>query len=244
MTRPAPSDRRNQEQGAARSVFVPFAVPEIRGEADIRSGMWREIMREGTRLCFCAGTVVPVEGEHLFDLFCIESGRVRVAFDTLEGRQRSVIAFEAGGIFNLACAMAQKEASGQYLCVRDSVVWRVPGRILRDARSMTECPELAAYALHALGTLALTYHTFLTDMLLDEFIVRFCRYLTSLALEHGRSEFPLGVTQDRCAAMLGVHRATLGRAIQQLKREHVLDCFTRKSVCILDMEKLRRMAGM
>ena len=73
MTRPAPSDRRNQEQGAARSVFVPFAVPEIRGEADIRSGMWREIMREGTRLCFCAGTVVPVEGEHLFDLFCIES---------------------------------------------------------------------------------------------------------------------------------------------------------------------------
>lgn len=44
--------------------------------------------------------------------------------------------------------------------------------------------------------------------------------------------------------MLGVHRATLGRAIQQLKREHVLGRFTLKSVCILDMEKLRRMAGM
>lgn len=127
MSRPPAYDRRDREQHAARSVFVPFAVPEIRGEADIRSGMWREIMREGARLFFCAGTVVPVEGEHLFDLFCIESGRVRVAFDTLEGRQRSVIAFEAGGIFNLACAMAQKEASGQYLCVRDSVVWRVPG---------------------------------------------------------------------------------------------------------------------
>lgn len=55
---------------------------------------------------------MPVEGEHLFDLFCIESGRVRVAFDTLEGRQRSVIAFEAGGIFNLACAMAQKKLPG------------------------------------------------------------------------------------------------------------------------------------
>ena len=247
---PAPDnheDGRIQGQASPRTVFMPFAVPEIRGEADTRSGMWREIMREGTRLCFRAGSIVPVEGAHLFDLFCIESGQVRVVFDTLEGRQRTVIAFEAGGIFNLACAAAEKEASGQYQCARDSVVWRVPGRLLHDsggAGGMARCPELAAYALRALGMLALTYHTFLTDMLLDEFIVRFCRYLASLAAEHGKAEFPLGVTQDRCAAMLGVHRATLGRAIQQLKQEGVLDRFTRKSVCILDMEKLRRMAGM
>ncbi len=244
MIWPPVSGRQEREQTAARSVFMPFAVPEIRGESDIRSGMWREIMREGLRLSFHAGNIVPVEGEYLFDLFCIESGQVRVVFDTLEGRQRTVIAFEAGGIFNLACAMAQKEASGQYQCARDSVVWRVPGRLLRDAESMVKCPELAAYALRVLGTLSLTYHTFLTDMLLDEFIVRFCRYLASLAAEHQKAEFPLGVTQDRCAAMLGVHRATLGRAIQQLKQEGVLERFTQRSVRIVDLDRLRAMAGM
>lgn len=55
MNRLPASDRRSQEQNAARSVFVPFAVPELRGETDTHSGMWREIMREGTRLFFRAG---------------------------------------------------------------------------------------------------------------------------------------------------------------------------------------------
>ena len=224
--------------------FTPFAVPVVQGETDENSPVWREIRREGTRLVSRAGTFISISGDHLLDMYCLEKGRVRILFDTLEGRQRALMTFEPGGIFNLACALTQKDASGMYQCVKDSVIWRVPGTVLKDEKAVTACPALAAYALRQMGTVALIHSTFLSDMLMDDFVVRFSRYLLSLAARCESTEFPLGITQDRCAAMLGVHRATLGRAIQYLKKNNVIECFRRGRVCILDLEKLRTLAGM
>ena len=166
---------------------------------------------------------------------------IGVMFLTLCGLCTSVM---WGGIFNLACALTQKDASGQYQCVRNSVIWRVPGTVLKDEAGVTACPALAAYALRQMGTVALIHSTFLSDMLMDDFVIRFCRYLISLATRHGDSEFPLGITQERCAAMLGVHRATLCRAIQYLKKNGVIECFRRGRVHILDPDRLRALAGM
>lgn len=52
----------------------------------------------------------------------------------------------------------------------------------------------------------------------------------------------LGTTQDRLAAMLGVHRATLARAIQRLRREGVLGRMNSRTVEILNPERLRSLA--
>ena len=123
------------------------------------------------------------------------------------------------------------------------MIWRIPGSVLQDARAVAACPALAAYALRQMGTVTLIHSTFLSDMLMDDFSIRFCRYLVSLAQRHDGTEFPLGLTQERCAAMLGVHRATLSRAIQYLKAQGMLESFRRGKVRILDMERLRRMAG-
>ena len=127
--------------------------------------------------------------------------------------------------------------------MEESTVWRIPGAVLRNEQAVTSSPALAAYALRQMGTVALIHSTFLSDMLMDDFSIRFCRYLVSLSVRHGGTEFPLGLTQERCAAMLGVHRATLSRAIQYLKAQGVLENFRRGKVRILDMERLRRMAG-
>lgn len=230
--------------GSSLPGFMPFAVPVVQGETDEHSALWREIRREGTRLVCLAGTYIDISDAHLLDMYCLEKGSVRIVFDTLDGRQRALMTFEPGGIFNLACALTQKDASGQYQCVKDSVIWRVPGTVLKDEKAVMASPALAAYALRQMGTVALIHSTFLSDMLMDDFVVRFCRYLLSLSIRHGGTEFPLGITQDRCAAMLGVHRATLGRAIQHLKQRGIIECFRRGRVCILDTDGLRAMAGM
>lgn len=224
--------------------FMPFAVPVVQGETDASSAVWQEIRREGTRLTFPAGALIEVSGVHLLDMYCLERGSVRIVFDTLEGRQRALMTFEAGGIFNLACALTRKNASGQYQCMKDSVIWRVPGSTLQDERAVMASPALASYALRQMGTVALIHSTFLSDMLMDDFVIRFCRYLVSLATKHGSTEFPLGLTQDRCAAMLGVHRATLCRAVQYLKRQGVIASFRRGNVHILDLDRLLHLAGM
>ena len=94
-----------------------------------------------------------------------------------------------------------------------------------------------------MGKVILIYSTFLSDMLMDDFTVRFSRYLASLVVKNGSCSFPLGITQDRCAEMLGVHRATLGRAIHELKSEGILGSFIRNKVEIRDYEALCRKAG-
>ena len=51
-----------------------------------------------------------------------------------------------------------------------------------------------------------------------------------------------GMTQEQLASVFGVHRATLARAIQHLKQEAIIACFTCRRVEIIDMERLRHMA--
>lgn len=108
--------------------------------------------------------------------------------------------------------------------------------------SAARCPNLMLSVIELLGTLVLTYHTYLTDMLMDDFVTRFSRFLISLSLERGSDEFPLGMTQEQLASVFGVHRATLARAIQHLKQEAIIACFTCRRVEIIDMERLRHMA--
>lgn len=223
--------------------YLPFAVPVARGNVDASSAVWKEIQREGTRFVCPAGNFIDLCGERLFDMYFLEKGSVRILFDTLDGRQRALMTFEPGGIFNLACALTHQNASGIYQCVKESTIWRIPGAVLRSEQAVAASPALAAYALRQIGIVALIHSTFLSDMLMDDFSIRFCRYLISLAAQHGKAEFPLGLTQESCAASLGVHRATLSRAIQYLKNQGVLEKFQQGKVRILDMEKLRRMAG-
>ena len=82
-------------------LFAPFAVPKIGNMATA----WHEILHLGTKQRHSAGSIVKVEGETCFDLFYIDEGKVHVVFDTIDGRMRSVVSFEAGSIFNLAPAV-------------------------------------------------------------------------------------------------------------------------------------------
>ena len=176
------------------------------------------------------------------DDFYIGEGKVHVVFDTIDGRVRSVVSFEAGSIFNLAPAATRREASGQYQCMTDAVIWQIPGKVLHDPSFAAQYPNLMLSVIELLGTLVLTYHTYLTDMLMDDFVIRFSRFLISLSLERGSDNFPLGMTQEQLASVFGVHRATLARAIQYLKQEAIIACFTCRHVEIIDMERLRHMA--
>lgn len=226
--------------GANQPVFAPFAVATIGGCAKA----WEEILHIGSRRTYSKGTIITPPDEELFDIFYIEKGKIRMVFDSMEGRNRALALFEAGSVFNLACAATHKEASGQYECAEDVAIWHIPGKVLHDHDFISVYPALVTCMVQQLGTLVLTYHTALTDMLLDDFIIRFCRFLLSMSIKHGSLEFEAAGSQEKIASMLGVHRTTLARSIQHLKREKIISSFTKNKVEILDLERLRRMASL
>lgn len=130
------------------------AVPVLSGERDLTSRVWCEIQCDGRRITCPAGTFIDISGAHTLDIVCLESGAVRIVFDTLEGRHRALMTFDPGSIFNLACALARRNASGQYQCLEDSVLWRVPGDNLQDAAGVLTCPHLSPCALRQMDTVA------------------------------------------------------------------------------------------
>lgn len=113
---------------ATSPLFASFAVPAV-GEAALA---WRTILHRGVELRLPKGSLVPTDGERRFDLFYLERGQVDVIFDTSDGRGRSVESFLPGSMFHLAPAATRREASGQYLCVSDAVIHRLPGELLHD----------------------------------------------------------------------------------------------------------------
>ena len=198
-------------------LFAPFAVPKIGNMATA----WHEILHLGTKQRHSAGSIVKVEGETCFDLFYIDEGKVHVVFDTIDGRMRSVVSFEPGSIFNLAPAATRCEASGQYQCMTDAVIWQIPGKVLHDAVFAARYPNLMLSVIELLGTLVLTYHTYLTDMLMDDFVTRFSRFLISLSLERGSDDFPLGMTQEQ------LRESTRNDALRRCTNQVVLDAITK-----------------
>lgn len=70
-------------------------------------------------------------------------------------------------------------------------------------------------------------------------VAHLCRFILSLARKNSNSTtFPCHMTQQAVADLLGIHRTTLARALQQLKQCGVISSFTSKIVRINDWSKL------
>lgn len=217
---------------------LPYAVYRIGG--DVRDeALWAEIRRLGEGLSCPAGRSFSSLVAHPHDVFCIERGSLRQEYLSGEGRRRLLLVYGVGAIFNTAPAVLEKAAAGAPVVLEDCRLWRIPGEHLREERLLAASPRLARQALRILSSVMLTYHEALTELAVDAFLVRFCRYLL---LNMGRfgTEFRLGLTQSECAATLGVHRATLARAVQWLRRRGILAEFGKRRVRILDPEALAR----
>lgn len=219
-------------------LFSHYAIPKITGSCVI----CHDLFHQGKTLHLKAHSILSINEKNQHDIFYVEKGEVQIIFETFKGQQRTVISFGEGGIFNIAPAVLLQDASGQYQCITDTVVHSLPAHIVLAEENIQENPEVAISLIKHLSRLTLIYSTLLTDLQIDTFFNRFCRYLLSLQLQHNSNTFPLNISQDHLATMLGVHRATLARAIQKLKKLGVITKFSNKTVEICNLETLQQLA--
>lgn len=140
-------------------------------------------------------------------------------------------------MFNLANGILGEQLLGNYLAMEGGTLWKIP--VAKFMGDPICCPHLARAAMRVLATILATYYAGLTYLVVDNFKVSFCRYLL-LAMHNNNNKnvFSVGMTQDECAAMLGVHRATLARVVGELKKHGIIGSFTSERISILDTQKL------
>ena len=219
-------------------LFAHYAIPKITGTCTI----CHDFFHEGKTLYLKANSILSINEKNQYDIFYIEKGEVQIIFENIKGQQRTIISFGEGGIFNIAPAALMQDTSGQYQCITDSIIHSLPVDVVLTEKTIQENPELAISLIKHLSRLTLIYSTLLTDLQIDTFFNRFCRYLLSLQLQHNSNTFPLDISQDHLATIFGVHRATLARALQKLKQLNVIKKFRAKQVEICDLEALHQLA--
>lgn len=167
-------------------LFSHYAIPKITGSCII----CHDLFHQGKTLHLKANTILSINEKNLHDIFYVEKGEVQIISETFSGQQRTVISFGEGGIFNIAPAVLLQDASGQYQCITDTIVYSLPAQIVLAEENIQENPEVAISLIKHLSHLILIYHTFLTDLQINTFFNRFCRYLLSLQLLHNAIRFP------------------------------------------------------
>ena len=222
------------------NVLLPFACRKVGDASYWTDAAWAEATRHGIALDIRERSYFqPESGEYFY---FVGKGSFKSFFTTRQGKRRQLLVYEAGSVLNLACAILNSKPVLNYLAIENGILWQLPIGLIMGEKIV--CPHLAQACLRIMASIMETYYAGLTYLEVDSFDKVFCRYLL-LAMRNAESnEFFLGLTQEDCASMLDVHRATLARIVRELKSMGVIGCFTRTKVSILDVEKLIQMADL
>ena len=219
------------------NAFLPFACHTVKAYAP-DCAVWEEARKRGTPVEVGRSRSFRPESPRYF--FLVERGRFKSVFTTRQGKQRQLLIYESGAVLNVPCAVLNSKTDIDYFALENGLLWKLSIDLVTGEK--IECPHLARACLYCLSSVIETYYAGLTWLDVDDFKKVFCRYLVFAMRNANSEEFCPGMTQEECASMLGVHRATLSRAIRELKNLGIIGCFTSAKVSILDRERLARLA--
>ena len=204
---------------------------------------WEVMLPEGRKLTVRGPSLFEPFGDRL-DFYYLASGIILVMHADMEGNERATLRIGPGSLFNEGPALAGFDApDSPFLCQTDCIVYGFSHTLLHDPAFVAARPGLIINLMRGLGVKLLMYHTSLSNFVGVSAVARVSRFLCALARRRRSLAFDPGMTQEDLATLLGMHRATLVRALRELRRQGALLRFTKHRVEIGDMELLHQLAG-
>ncbi len=204
---------------------------------------WESVLSLAVRITAAKRSFLALHGENLFDFYYLSRGRLRIMHGSEDGAERTMLHIESGSIFNEATVLTGFDDPGCRLqCIEDCTIYRFPGVLLHDPDFVSKYPHLIIDIMKGLASKVLILHSALSDTSGDRTLQRLARFLCSLAHLNKSDVFAPGMTQEELAIFLGVHRATVVRRLNELRRCGALLCFTKKRAVIGDRQLLARIA--
>lgn len=203
---------------------------------------WEDVLHFAVKVVYPKDAVIPHQKAR--GMYYLSKGSVAISYTSSCGRERLTLCIEPGCLFNEARTLSGYNPGGRFVCTSDVVVWRFPEHLLENADFVREHPVQIANLLRSMGVKMLIHYTFLADMGTGSHVVHVCRFILSLARKNNNSTtFPCRMTQQEVADLLGIHRATLARALQRLRQSGVITSFTSRKVQISDWNLLVSLAS-
>lgn len=218
--------------------FQRRAVISLTGEE------WEHVKRLGTKFTTVAGQVIFCEGEPACYIYVIEKGHVKISRNSPMGKVVTVGIRKAGDVVGVAEALGGMERCCFAETLEACALWKL-GRD-KFIEMLHSRPALAVKVATTLGSRLREVENLFSSMVALEVDRRLARLLVSLADRFGAAgrqgiKIDIPLTQQDLATMIGSCRQTVTTTLQKFKDNGLL-ATGKKSLEVLDMEELRRIA--
>ena len=212
------------------------------------NSMWAQLLFLAARQTHGKGSHLYLYDDPKHSFYYLEKGRVTILHGATNGRVQNMLYMQPGTLLNVAHALGSSmtsflDAGCQFYCLTDVTLWKFPGSLLHDHDFIRNYPAFIDNVMSSIGLKLLLMHNTLSNAGTGNAMTRLCRFCLNMSqAENNALKLSLGISQTELANLLGIHRVSLLRAMQKLKRDGVIMELTRDSLIISDLEKLRELA--
>jgi CRP-like cAMP-binding protein/CheY-like chemotaxis protein len=191
-----------------------------------------------------ANTQIMLEGDKVAAGFLVLSGRVALVKSSESGRDLAVELMAPGDSLALAAAASSEHCLVAARAQIDSTVLWIPRSRLMLA--FDECPELSRTFLRELFLRLGSSHDLARSLAHDSVEIRVAAALSTLVPRFGVGQavpFTLKMTRQELADITGSTSETVIRTTKAMERAGLLDLSRAGRIRVLNLERLRGMAG-
>lgn len=210
--------------------------------------MWAQLLFLAAKQEHARGTYLYLYDDPEHSFYFLEKGRVTILHGATNGQVQNMLYMQPGTLLNVAHALGSAmtrflDSGCQFFCLTDVTLWKFPGSLLHDQDFIRSHPAFIENLMSSIGLKLLLMHNTLSNSGTGNTLTKLCRFCLNLSQAQGNAlNLKPGISQTELANLLGVHRISLLRVIQKLKRDGVLQELTRDSLIIKNPERLRSLA--
>jgi CRP-like cAMP-binding protein len=207
------------------------------GDLKHTNDCWRSVLHLGRKVKLAKGEEIQ-QGR---DLLFLESGKVYLMFQNMDGMEKILWYVREGCIFAETPFFDRISNEGVLICATDCVIYAFSQRDID--RICKERPDLLFNLLESMSRTIriLAYHA--SSMCLDDTLVRICRFLAQ-RLVPGSNPLTakISLTRQEMANLLGIHRISLYRMLRAQKERGLFGSINGKTITILQPQKFYELA--
>ncbi len=199
---------------------------------------WEKMLHLGVPVSFVPRQIISAEVDGATQgFYYVRRGRVRLSYIASNGQEKVLFYVGKGTLFHDVPAIV-KSTSCIFTCM-DATSAVFFNKKMLSHKFISEHPEIITNWVESIAEKSTNFfHQLCGFGLLDSF-ANVCRLLYSMALynREGDKIVPY-LSKQECAALLGIHRASLHKALTRLQKEEIIGKYSRHELEILDMDKL------
>jgi len=198
---------------------------------------WRSVLHLSRQFKLAKGAEVE-QGK---DLLFLESGKVYLMFQNMEGVEKILWYAKEGCIFAEAPFFDCIANEGVLICATDCVIHAFSTRAIDQISK--ERPDLLLNLLKSMSRSIriLAYHA--SSMSLDDTLVRLCRCLSQrLVPDSSPLTAKISISRQEMASLLGIHRISLYRVLREQQERGLFGAIRGKSITILRPQEFYALA--